>query len=190
MLRESKNCLAYTGAGISTASGIHDYATQSKKSQAQLNRPKLKSPLDAKPTLAHRVLAELYQQKHLKYWVQQNHDGLPQKAGLPQSAINEIHGAWYDPSNPIVMMDGNLREDLFKSLLEWERKCDLCLVIGTSLSGMNADRLCQSLGRKAKQGVVGKIGTVIVSIQEHIEYTSAPYGYLPILRYFDDDACY
>ena len=27
-------------------------------------------------------------------WVQQNHDGLPQKAGFPQQDMIEIHGSW------------------------------------------------------------------------------------------------
>ena len=38
-------------------------------------------------------------------WVQQNHDGLPQKAGFPQERINEIHGSWYDPGNPATSPD-------------------------------------------------------------------------------------
>lgn len=28
----------------------------------------------------------------------------PRKAGFPQEALNEIHGAWFDPSNPVVPM--------------------------------------------------------------------------------------
>ncbi len=81
----------------------------------------------------------------------QNHDGLPQKAGFPQAALNEIHGAWYDPSNPVVMMDGQLRTDYFQWLCEWEERSDLCLVLGTSLSGMNADRMVhRAYSRAAK----------------------------------------
>ena len=59
-----------------------------------------------------------------------------------QAAINEIHGSWYDPSNPVVNMAGQLREDLFADLLDWEAKADVCLALGTSMAGMNADRLC------------------------------------------------
>ena len=51
--------------------------------------------------------------------------GLPQKAGMPQWRINEVHGAWYDPSNPVVPMDGTLRPDLLEDLLDWEEKADL-----------------------------------------------------------------
>ena len=39
------------------------------------------------------------------------------------------------------MMNGNLRGDLFEWLREWEERADLVLVLGTSLSGMNADRM-------------------------------------------------
>ena len=36
--------------------------------------------LEASPTWSHRFLAGLWRQKLLQHWVQQNHDGLPQKA--------------------------------------------------------------------------------------------------------------
>merc|ERR1711871_1615293 len=100
----------------------------------------------AKPTQAHHVLVALHDGGYLKRWFQQNHDGLPQKAGLDPTAINEIHGAWYDPTNPVVPMNASLRRDLMDDLHHWKEKTDLCLAIGTSLSGMNADRLAWSVG--------------------------------------------
>merc|ERR1712168_666532 len=112
LLGKSKNCVAYTGAGISTSSGIDDYATRASNSKAKAASPAIKSPFLAEPTASHKVLTAMYQMGILKYWIQQNHDGLPQKAGFPQEAINEIHGSWYDPSNPVVPMDGHLRRDL------------------------------------------------------------------------------
>jgi hypothetical protein len=63
--------------------------------------------------------------------------------------MNEIHGSWYDPSNPVVMMSGSLRDDLFADLLRIEHSADLCLCLGTSLSGMNADRVADMVSRKA-----------------------------------------
>lgn len=174
MVRRSKALCAYTGAGISTASGIDDYAT---KGGAQAGR-KVRSPVDAEPTLAHRVLTAMHAQGHLKHWIQQNHDGLPQKAGFPQHALNEIHGAWFDPSNPVVKMNGDLRSDLFSWLMEWETKADLVIAMGTSLAGMNADRVVDSVAERARLGMPKKprrkpegnddaaIGAVIVSIQQ------------------------
>ena len=162
LIRKSRNCIAYTGAGLSRSAGISDYAT---KGTADSGWKKV-SAWAAKPTVSHRVLVELYRQRMLKRWIQQNHDGLPQKAGLPQEAINEIHGAWYDPSNPVVKMDGKLRDDLFADLLEWEQKTDLTLALGTSLCGMNADRVFSTVAKKAKSGDSSSLGGVVVSLQE------------------------
>jgi NAD-dependent SIR2 family protein deacetylase len=153
LIRRSSNCVVYTGAGISTSSGLADYASSAAgelsavfKSQQSSRRL---SEYEIQPNLGHFCLYELHKMGYVKWWCQQNHDGLPQKAGMPHHAVNEIHGAWFDPSNPVVQMNGNLRSDLFEELLEWEQKCDLCLAIGSSLSGMNADILVESCGRRS-----------------------------------------
>lgn len=164
LIRRSKSCVAYTGAGISTASGISDYASKANDSIATNGITEKISPWRAKPTLAHHSLVSLYRKGHLKHWVQQNHDGLPQKAGYPQQELNEIHGAWFDPSNPVVPMSGTLRGDLMSWLLEWETKCDLCLALGTSMVGMNSDRMAISAAQRAKAGKA--LGTVIVALQQ------------------------
>lgn len=175
LIRSSSNCVAYTGAGISTAAGIGDYASEAAreagKSMSGPAQAFAMSPMDSRPTLAHSVLTSMHGAGHIKRWIQQNHDGLPQKAGFPQHAINEIHGAWFDPANPVVKMEGELRTDLFSDLLEWEKKTDLCLAIGTSLAGMNADRVATTVADRAAAGRVtsdGSIarGTVIISLQQ------------------------
>lgn len=163
LIRKSKNCVVYTGAGISTASGIEDYATKAANSIAI---SKKHSPWEATPTLAHRVLVGLHGAGLLKHWVQQNHDGLPQKAGFPQKDLNEIHGAWFDPSNPVVPMSGSLRTDLIERLLEWEEKADLCLALGTSMVGMNADRIAVTPAERFRKKINGSLGTVIVALQQ------------------------
>lgn len=164
MLLNSENAMAYTGAGISTSSGIDDYATKAKDSKMKLGRKKVRDAFDAVPSLGHRMLTQLWREKHLKHWVQQNHDGLPQKAGFPQHEINEIHGAWYDPSNPVVPMSGTLRGDLFKWMAEWQRKTDFCIAMGTSLCGMNADNCVVKPAKKYKAKDYG-CGAVIVGLQ-------------------------
>jgi hypothetical protein len=69
-------------------------------------------------------------------------------------------------------MSGSLRSDLFEDLLAWTRKTDLCLALGTSLSGMNADQLVTSVGtRLAEHGWDPQattppiFGAVIIAIQ-------------------------
>jgi len=106
----------------------------------------------------------LERKNYLQYYVQQNHDGLPQKSGFPQYKMNEIHGAWFDPSNPVVQFSGKLRSDLFKEMLEWENKADLCITLGTSLSGMNADRCANTPAKKSLKGEA--LGTVLINIQK------------------------
>jgi NAD-dependent SIR2 family protein deacetylase len=165
LIKKSSNFVVYSGAGISTASGIGDYASRAENSAGITNaRPQVWSEYDANPTYAHRAISQLYNAGYLKHWVQQNHDGLPQKAGFPQHEINEIHGGWYDPSNPVIPMTGSLRSDFFEWLLEWERKADLCLAVGTSLAGMNADRVAQATGKRLIKSNEG-LGTVIINLQ-------------------------
>jgi len=100
---------------LSVAAGIEMAAVGSSKA-------KKSSPLEADPTVAHCVMAELNKQNLLHGWVQQNHDGLPQKAGYRQEDINEIHGSWYDPSNPVVLYSGSLRNDLYADMMAYHRK--------------------------------------------------------------------
>lgn len=156
----------YSGAGISRGAGIADYASKNtKNSLSSTGAPRLANPLEAKPTRAHKVLAAMYKQGLIHEWVNQNHDGLPEKAGIPQSAVNEIHGAWFDPSNPVVQFNESLRTDLFERLLDTEKKTTFCLCLGTSLSGMNADRVAISCAKRFSKKGVG-LGTVIINLQQ------------------------
>lgn len=167
LLQNSNLAMAYTGAGISTASGIDDYASKAKDSKMLEGRTKPKlGGLCAEPSLGHRVLTALWKADLMKHWVQQNHDGLPQKAGFPQWEINEIHGAWFDCSNPVVPMTGTLRNDLCEWMEEWIKKADLTIAMGTSLCGMNADRC---VGTVAKRYIHGRgNGAIIVGLQQTV----------------------
>lgn len=82
LIKESKKCIVYSGAGISTSSGISDYASKSNTVVSGGGKVRV-HPLLAQPTLAHKALVDLYRKGMVKHWVQQNHDGLPQKAGMP-----------------------------------------------------------------------------------------------------------
>jgi len=108
---------------------------------------------------------------------------------MPQGAVNEIHGAFFDPSNPGGF---ELRGDLVEDMFEWAAQTDLCLALGTSLSGLNADRMARTpaekysperiasgpgrgVQRKRTFGCLGSgrdvrrretLGLVIVSVQE------------------------
>lgn len=55
------------------------------------------------------------------FWLLMEIIRLPQKSGFPQEKINEIHGAWFDPSNPVVQFSGQLRGDLFNQMIAVEK---------------------------------------------------------------------
>lgn len=56
LITQSRRCLLYTGAGLSTSAGIDDYATRSSAGEIVRSNV-LKSPLLALPTFAHYALA-------------------------------------------------------------------------------------------------------------------------------------
>ncbi|GMH48189.1 hypothetical protein TrVE_jg11652 [Triparma verrucosa] len=138
LIKSSKNLTVYTGAGISTSTGIPDYGSKSLLPPHQL------SPYLAQPSLTHHILKSLHTNAYLKNWIQQNHDGLPQKAGYPQSQLNEIHGSWYNPSNPVIPMSGELQQDLYSDLISISQSSDLVISLGTSMSGMTSDLIFTS----------------------------------------------
>jgi len=118
---------------------------------------------DALPTASHRILAMLNIRELIHGWVQQNHDGLPQKAGYKQEDINEIHGSWFDPCNQVVKYSGSLRDDLYNNMSELSDTADLCIVVGTSLTGLTSDMVATKPANRSKYG--RSLGTVIISPQ-------------------------
>lgn len=168
LIRTAAYPTLYTGAGISTASGMPDYASKAQKSVARANASATgggMNRLQLPPTYTHRVLAALERAGHVSHWVQQNHDGLAQKAGFPHAKLNEIHGSWFDPKhNPVVLMDGGLRKDLLGWLHHWCGRADLCIAAGTSLTtAMTADSLPTTVAERHHRGEA--LGLVIINLQ-------------------------
>eukprot|EP00768_Dysnectes_brevis_P008509 gnl/Dysnectes_brevis/7748_a13300_238.p1 GENE.gnl/Dysnectes_brevis/7748_a13300_238~~gnl/Dysnectes_brevis/7748_a13300_238.p1 ORF type:complete len:280 (-),score=19.88 gnl/Dysnectes_brevis/7748_a13300_238:31-870(-) len=151
LFRKSKASCVYTGAGISTGAGIGDYASKARSSIAPHQRTastRSVSRFGAEPTFSHHLLAAMARRKMLHHWLQQNHDRLAQKAGYPQDALCEIHGAWGDHKNSVLMMDDPLRSDMIEWAEAWARRTDLCVAMGTSLCGMTADCVAAAAGSR------------------------------------------
>lgn len=166
--RSGRNTVLYTGAGLSTASGIGDYASKASNSVAphKTRGSSTCSRLELRPTLAHHALAAIEEKGLIGNWVQQNHDRLAQKAGFPQARINEIHGAWGDMKNQVKMMDDSLRQDLLTWLCAWADRATMCVALGTSLCGMNADQIPQAVAERFAQS--SGEGLVIIGLQRTV----------------------
>jgi NAD-dependent SIR2 family protein deacetylase len=165
--RSGCGTVLYTGAGLSTASGIGDYASKASKSVAPHKKStSVGSHLDLMPTTAHHALASIEKKGLIGNWVQQNHDRLAQKAGFPQAKINEIHGAWGDAKNQVKMMDDPLRDDLMEWLHAWAARAKMCVALGTSLCGMNADQVPRGAAQRYAQS--SGEGLVIIGLQRTV----------------------
>ncbi len=110
LLKSSKNIAAFTGAGISTESGISDFRSkggvwdryrivtyqefiashEARVEYWQMKKELFKEIKGAGPNDAHMALAELEKTGRLKCLVTQNIDGLHQDAG--SSSVIELHG--------------------------------------------------------------------------------------------------
>jgi NAD-dependent deacetylase len=111
-IAEAGRNVVFTGAGISTESGIPDFRSQgglwdryqpiyfddfmaSKEARIEYWRRKSDMYHDlvqAKPNPAHLALVQLYEMGLLEAVITQNVDGLHQEAGLPDDRVIELHG--------------------------------------------------------------------------------------------------
>jgi len=110
LLAASRRAVAFTGAGVSTASGIPDFrspggvwtrhepvmdadflaSVEARRRYWRARREMYADFRDARPNAAHRALAELEARGRLLGVVTQNIDGLHQEAG--STRVIELHG--------------------------------------------------------------------------------------------------
>jgi NAD-dependent deacetylase len=112
MIAAAQNIVAFTGAGISTESGIPDFRSPggfwtkykpiefgdflaSEEARRESWRRKFASHetlQKATPNAGHRALARLVEQGKMSAVVTQNIDGLHQASGVPEDKVIELHG--------------------------------------------------------------------------------------------------
>lgn len=112
LLKDAKRITAFTGAGISTESGLADFRSpggvwdryrivtfqeflrnpNARKEYWAMKRDFFEELRIAKPNQAHRALAELERMKKLQCIITQNIDGLHHLAGNSPDIIIELHG--------------------------------------------------------------------------------------------------
>jgi len=112
LLDRADSIVSFTGAGISTESGVPDFRTpgspwmvnkpipfeafvQSREARIEAWRRKFAMDdhyRDAQPNIGHRALARLVAEGRSPAIVTQNIDGLHQASGVPEERVIELHG--------------------------------------------------------------------------------------------------
>jgi NAD-dependent deacetylase len=112
MLARSRHAVVFTGAGISTESGIPDFRSPggiwtrfqpiyfddfmaSEEARREAWRRKFetdKTMLPAEPNRGHQAVASLVARGKVSHVITQNIDGLHQRSGVPAEQIIELHG--------------------------------------------------------------------------------------------------
>lgn len=114
IIYQARRIVVFTGAGISTESGIPDFRSPggiwSRYNQEDLTYQKFRSHekyrklywsydrsrypamRDALPNAAHKAIVEIEKSSRLHALVTQNIDGLHQKSGISAEKIYELHG--------------------------------------------------------------------------------------------------
>ena len=112
LLTTCRRAVVFTGAGISTESGIPDFRSPGglwsrykpvmfddflRSASARRDAWRLKFKFDealraARPNRGHRAVAELVRREVVTNVITQNVDGLHQAAGVPDAQVIELHG--------------------------------------------------------------------------------------------------
>jgi NAD-dependent deacetylase len=112
MISEARNVVAFTGAGISTESGVPDFRSPGSpwlknkpidfgewvaSEEARCEGWRRKFAMDdiyrgARPSIGHRALAKLVVDGRSPGIITQNIDGLHQAAGIADEQVIELHG--------------------------------------------------------------------------------------------------
>ena len=112
LISGARRIVAFTGAGISTESGIPDFRSpggiwtkyqpiyfddfvSSEEMRREAWRRKFatdETMQKAEPNAGHRALAKLVAQGKMTAIITQNIDGLHQRSGVPDSKVIELHG--------------------------------------------------------------------------------------------------
>ena len=186
LVHRAQHVLAFTGAGISTGSGIPDfrgpqgvwkrwqpvYYDEFMSSQEARNRHweyKLEGWhrfRDARPNAAHQALVELDRMGRLDALVTQNIDGLHQLAGHPQGRVIELHGTnrWIECQSCQNLFDPEpFFEEFARTRQSPECKCGGFLKPATVSFGqaMPVPKIKQALDAALRADLVMAIGSTL-----------------------------
>jgi len=195
---ESRYPVFFTGAGISTESGMFDYRGPDGvwTRQAKGLPPKqLKKPLSQmEPNRGHYALVELQNLGKLRFLISQNVDNLHNKSGISPELLAELHGNALkvrcrscgrkaDKSLHLTqcMCGGKFTDSVVhfgQSLPQWEleqsiehsRKSDLFVVLGSSLTVTPATEMPNEALRNASTLVIVNSDVTPFDSRAHLRF--------------------
>jgi NAD-dependent SIR2 family protein deacetylase len=106
LIKASKHFIVFTGAGISTSTGIPDFrsgyntvlktgpgAWEKAAQKAKVAKPTTKVDMSkAIPSPTHMAFVKLMSEGYLKFLISQNVDGLHRRSGINPAQLAEVHG--------------------------------------------------------------------------------------------------
>ncbi len=187
-LYESRHTVIFTGAGISTDSGLPDFrgpdGLWTRRDKGLPEKPAKVRYREAEPNSGHHAVAELQKIGKLNFLISQNVDNLHLKSGIHPELLAELHGnlSKMRCSECGETTDRSLGETtcqcggtLVKSIVDFgdslpekdlmlsfhhSGKCDLFIVIGSSLVvSPAADMPMEALRAGAKLVIINMGGT-------------------------------
>jgi NAD-dependent deacetylase len=202
----SKSLVVFTGAGISTDSGIRDFRGPDG---LWTRRAKgLDTPADdmsaARPNINHLALVELQNLGKLRYLISQNVDNLHLKSGIRPEVLAELHGNItklrcskceftldnFDDGIPCPICGGNLlpslvdfgeslpKEDLANAYFH-SQECDLFLAIGSTLEVFPAAEMPRLALESGARLVIMNRGETPIDGLSHLRFSEKIDAVLP-----------
>ena len=197
-MSESKYLVIFTGAGISTGSGLPDFRGPDgvwTRRDKGLPPKETDKPWDAaEPNIAHYAVAEMQEMGQLKFLISQNIDNLHIKSGIHFDRLAELHGNLSrfrceacdktiprseEPdhcecggklkSSVVGFGDSLPEEDLWQSF-EHSQKSDLFVVIGSSLVVTPAANMPVEALRAGAKLVIINQGETPLDRQAHLRF--------------------
>jgi len=206
-IHEARYPVFFTGAGMSTESGLFDYRgqngiwTRQEKGLPPLSMEKSWSEI--KPNQAHYALVELQELGRMRFLISQNVDNLHRRSGVRQERLAELHGNMAmmrcrkcgrkadktmnltqclcggDFADSVVHFGQVLPKDDFRKAFNHALKSDLFVVLGSSLTVAPAADLPVEALRNASTLVLINNDPTPFDDRAHLRFTESVGYVLP-----------
>ncbi len=206
-IQEARHPVFFTGAGISTESGLFDYRgpngvwTRQEKGLPPLSMEKSWSEVG--PNQGHYALVELQELGRMRFLISQNVDNLHRRSGIRPERLAELHGntammrcrkcgrkadktlnltqclCGGDFADSVVHFGQVLPQDDFRNAYNHALKSDLFLVLGSSLTVAPAADLPAEALRNASTLVLINRDPTPFDDRAHLRFTENVGDVLP-----------